>query len=117
MMKHLDYLWLPLLAIGAIALPAWAGADSERRPADGDRWIFLGSTLHVKPKEPAEPQQLRSVQIDPAAYRKLVKTGAFPDGTRFAVTFYSLKTDASDGGTPLYAGDKETFFGLEVLDS
>jgi len=117
MAKLLNHAGTLLLAIATIAPAAWAGPDTARRPADADRWVFLGSTLHMKAEQPAEPQQLRVVHVDPAAYDHLVKTGAFPDGTRFAVAFYSLKTDASDGGAPLYAGDKETFFALEVLDT
>jgi hypothetical protein len=44
-----------------------------------------------------------------------VKTGTFPDGARLAVTFYALREDPSDT-PPLFLGQKETFFALEVMD-
>jgi hypothetical protein len=97
-----------------------AGTDPAqapvKRPADLAGWVTVGTTLRMAPTDATAPNQFRHVQLEPRAYRALVKSGALPDGATFAVTFYSTRREAGETPT-LYAPDKEFFFGLEVLDA
>lgn len=106
----------------ALSLAWWTDGRSaeparaeEARPQDLHNWTFLGSTVHVQADGSGRPRELRSVQLEPSAYAELVKSGAFPDGAKLAVTFYPLREDPSDT-PPLFMAEKETFFGLEVMD-
>lgn len=118
----------PLLLVMIVGVVLWGGvrlANSQSRaeapavvsrPTDVSRWVTLGTTLHMRPDDGKTPDEMRHVQMEPAAYAQLLRDGAFSDGTTFAVTFYALKADGV-GASQLYAEDAERFFGLEVLDT
>jgi hypothetical protein len=105
------------VALTAGAWPAGAQPDAKAplaRPADVETWVTLGTTIRATAADPATPNQFRHIQIGPGAWRALKASGRLPDGAVLAATFYSARREAE---TPtLYAGDKEVFFSLEVLD-
>lgn len=121
-LKARVWIGLGALALGVVttgiclaqapAIPQSA-RDTISRPDDLYRWVTLGSTVHTDAG--AAPSELRHVQTPAAAYEQFLSSGVFPDGAAFAVTFYALEEDASEGAH-LQAGKRETFFGLEVLD-
>jgi Cytochrome P460 len=89
------------------------GDAAITRP-DVSSWVSIGATLRVTEADPALPNQFRHVQLEPSAYKALLAAGAYPDGARLAVTFYSAHHVAEM--PTLYAEDKEVFFGIEVID-
>jgi hypothetical protein len=84
------------------------------RPADIDTWISIGTTMRMKSADLTIPDQFRHIQIEPGAYKALLKGGAYPEGAVLAATFYSARHD--EDAANLYTQDKEVFFGLEVID-
>jgi hypothetical protein len=61
-------------------------------PADVDRWVVLGTSLGADYAQgsfdPKNPGTIGVVQIEPTAYRRVLDTGAYPDGTMLLLTFY-----------------------------
>ena len=116
--------FLLLAAAAAICCGGASLADSQSRtapqpvtrPADVSRWVTLGTTLHMRSGDQHTPEEMRHVQIEPEAYERLLRDGAFPDGTQFAVTIHALKMDGAGDGA-LYAEDAERALVLEILDS
>ena len=107
---------LVLLAAGACSSSpeiTGKGEAALTRP-DVSSWVSIGTTLRMTEADPALPNQFRHVQLEPSAYKALLAAGAYPNGARLAVTFYSAHHVAEM--PTLYAEDKEVFFGIEVID-
>jgi hypothetical protein len=103
-----------LAAVACSSGPEIVGADTSLTRPDVANWVSIGATLRVSEANPALPNQFRHVQLEPGAYKALTASGAYPDGARLAVTFYSARHEAEM--PTLYAEDKEAFFGIEVID-
>lgn len=69
------------------------------RPDNLDEWVFVGSSLGMGYSQvdfnPDTPGNFQIVQMEPNAYREFQRTGEFPDGTMFALTFYLAERDVS----------------------
>ena len=77
-------------------------------------WVFVGSSLglsYAPGAASAMPDMYHNVYIKPEAYRELVKTGKFPEGTMLAMEM----TTADAKKDPALRGSFESeFLGLEV---
>ena len=75
--RHVGVKRAPLLSVGALLLP-----DDYRR------WIMIGATLGVSysdAPQPGEHDMFAHTLMEPTAYRHFVETGAFREGTMFAL--------------------------------
>lgn len=67
-------------------------------PADADTWVVLGTSLGSDYAEgafdPRNPGTIGVVQIEPSAYRRVLETGAYPDGTMLLLTFYNAEAQS-----------------------
>lgn len=89
-------------------------AQTLARP-DITMWPTLGTTVRVDPANPTIPAQMRQVQIEPEAYRRLLETRVYPDGTMLAARFHSVQLDTSHE-PPLYHANLELALAVEVID-
>src|SRR5688572_11529477 len=104
-----------LLAAAVLLVGASAPSGDIERPADLDLWPTLGSTMRMSRMDESLPGQLRHVQMHPADYAAFRASGAYPDGARFAVTFYTVARDASHA-PPFYRAENEVALAMEVID-
>jgi hypothetical protein len=103
------------IAGAAIAGSLLAAAPAELPRPDVTTWITLGVTVRTNPADQTTPQQLRQVQLEPYAFRKLMATGLYPDGARLAATFFGVELDKAH--TPaLYAAKERQLLALEIVD-
>jgi hypothetical protein len=115
---HWAFLTACVLSLGSlsnsVAQPA-LGPHTLTRPADIAFWPTLGSTMRTDGTPAATPRQLRHVQMESSAYRRLVETLRLSDGDTFAVLFYGVEHDTTH--TPsLYYAQREQALAMEVID-
>ena len=84
-----------------------------RRPADLDEWIFLGTALgmgyNAAAFDPKSPGQFQVVLMEPRAYRQFVKTGAYPEGAMFLLSFYDSEQKVSINRSGFVPQDLDSF--------
>lgn len=118
MQFHWAFLAACVLSVSALsnsaAQPA-TDAHTLTRPTDIAYWPTLGSTMRTDGTPAAMPRQLRQVQMEASAYRRLVETLRLSDGDTFAVLFYGVQHDTTH--TPsLYFAQREQALAMEVID-
>ena len=109
-------------ASAMLAAAAWAdNVDVARfapdgklqRPADLDQWVFLGASLgmgyNARAFDPKSPGQFQVVLMEPQAYRLFVKTGAYPDGAMFLLSFYDSEQKVSINRSGFVQRDLDSF--------
>ena len=101
--------------MSTMSAPQSGDGVEATRPTDVDIWPTVGTTVRMDHDHGTVPWQMRQVQVEPGAYRELVRTGAYPDGAVLAATFYSVTLD-NTSTPPLYAADKAVGFVTEVID-
>jgi cytochrome P460 len=90
---------LAAAALGAAALPAkplqiaqYAADGKLRKPADLDRWIFLGTSLGMGYNpgsfNAARPGQFQVVLMEPNAYRYFIEHRSYAPGSMLLLSFY-----------------------------
>jgi hypothetical protein len=66
-------------------------------PENIEEWVFLGSSLGQRYEEvefePGSPGSFQVVRMEPSAYSEYQRTGKFPDGSMFSLSFYRAETD------------------------
>lgn len=116
-MTTAQFLGFLALLVAACLLPQTALSqrhESElERPADLEVWPTVGTTVRLDREQ--TPQQMRQVLIAPDDYAHFRRTGAFKDGTTFAVLFYPIALDSSHQ-PPLYYAQAEQALAMEVID-
>jgi hypothetical protein len=114
-----QFLGFLALLVVALALPQAAlsqnhGPDLER-PADVEAWPTVGTTVRLDSQHGQTPSQMRQVLMAPADYAHFRRSGAYLDGTTFAVLFYPVALDNAHQ-PPLYHAQAEQAFAMEVID-
>jgi hypothetical protein len=98
----------------------FAADGALARPANMDKWVFLGASLGMGYSQaafdPGSPGNFQVVQIEPAAYAAFVKTGEFPDGTMLSLNFYSAEQKRSINRAGFVMGEPE-LIEIHVKDS
>ena len=85
------------------------------RPADLDRWVFVGSNLGLAYKDETKfitdreekrqhAEMFHNVYMETAAYLSFMESGAFPDKTMFAFEVYTAETKEEDPSNELNGG-------------
>lgn len=110
--RFLGFLALLVAVLPQAALSQHHGPELER-PADLEVWPTVGATVRLDREQ--APQQMRQVLIAPDDYAHFRRTGAFKDGTTFAVIFYPVALDSSHQ-PPLYYARSEQALAMEVID-
>jgi hypothetical protein len=87
--------WVLLLA--AAGGPRYTADGQLQRPDDYREWIYLSSGLGMTygPAADGGPPRFDNVFVSPDAYRAFLKTGAWPDGTMFALEVRHAATEGS----------------------
>jgi hypothetical protein len=107
------------LLTAALVLPQTALSQNNgpelERPAEVEAWPTVGTTVRLDREHGQTPWQMRQVLMAPADYAHFRRTGAYADGTTFAVLFYPVALDTSHQ-PPLYHAQPEQAFVMEVID-
>jgi hypothetical protein len=107
------------LLTAALVLPQTALSQNNgpelERPAEVEAWPTVGTTVRLDREHGQTPWQMRQVLMAPADYAHFRRTGAYADGTTFAVLFYPVALDTSHE-PPLYHAQPEQAFVMEVID-
>lgn len=89
------------------------------RPAGWEAWVMVGASTGLSYNDPQPgaaasqgPGMFHNVYMQPWAYRELERTGAFPEGTMFVLSFYEPSRKATPARAGWYEG--EPIPGIEV---
>jgi hypothetical protein len=100
-------------------LPQFAQNGSLRQPKDWETWVMVGSSTGLSyaapgaaPAAGAAPGMFHNVYMQPWAYHVFTKTGAFPEGTMFVLSFYEASRKASPARAGFYEGERVP--GIEI---
>ncbi len=84
-------------------------------PENIDEWVFLGSSIGQRYEDvefdSGSPGMFQVVRMEPTAYAEYKRTGEFPDGTMFALSFYTAETDVPPNQAGFVMGDSH---GIEI---
>jgi hypothetical protein len=77
---------------------SYSASGELQFPTDAATWVVLGTSLGSDYAEgafdPSNPGVIGVVQIEPSAYRRVLETGAYPDGTMLLLTFYRAEAQS-----------------------
>src|SRR5580693_4053864 len=107
--------FLPLLAGGAIAAPAYNAGGELIPPADYREWVYLSTGLDMSYSEaPAMMghSMFDNVFVDPASWRAFKQTGHWPDKTEFVLEVRGANSKGSINKHGQY--QTEDLMGAEV---
>lgn len=94
-------------------LPHLTRERSLTQPKDWETWVMVGSSTGLSyatpgaaPAAGAAPGMFHNVYMQPWAYREFIKTGAFPEGTMFVLSFYEASRKSAPAKAGFYEGDR-----------
>lgn len=100
-------------------LPQFAQNGSLRQPQEWETWVMVGSSTGLSyaapgaaPAAGAAPGMFHNVYMQPWAYHEFTRTGAFPEGTMFVLSFYEASRKASPARAGFYEGERVP--GIEI---
>ena len=100
-------------------LPQLTEDGSLRQPKEWETWVMVGSSTGLSyatpgaaPAAGAAPGMFHNVYLQPWAYREFIKTGVFPEGTMFVLSFYEASRKSAPAKAGFYEGDRAP--GIEV---
>lgn len=100
-------------------LPQLTEDGSLRQPKEWETWVMVGSSTGLSyatpgaaPAAGAAPGMFHNVYLQPWAYREFIKTGVFPEGTMFVLSFYEASRKSAPAKAGFYEGDRSP--GIEV---
>jgi hypothetical protein len=80
-------------AVAALQVAKFDAAGQLQRPADLDRWVFVGAGLGMNYDDSAfsvdHPGPFQVVLMEPSAYQYFKTHGRYADGTLFLLSFYT----------------------------
>jgi cytochrome P460 len=126
---------LSVLLLGAWALQARQGTQRPPRdqvprftqdgalirPEGWEAWVMVGASTGLSYNDPPPPSatsapqgpgMFHNVYMQPWAYRELVRTGAFPEGTMFVLAFYEPSRKATPARAGFFEGEQDP--GIEI---
>jgi cytochrome P460 len=100
-------------------LPHLTKDGSLIQPSEWETWVMVGSSTGLSyaapgaaPAAGAAPGMFHNVYMQPWAYREFIKTGVFPQGTMFVLSFFEASRKANPARAGFYEGDRVP--GIEV---
>jgi hypothetical protein len=102
-------------------LPQLTKAGTLRQPKEWETWVMVGastglsySTPGAAPAAGASPGMFHNVYMQPWAYREFVRTGVFPEGTMFVLSFYEPSQKSAPAKAGFYEGDRSPGFEVHL---
>jgi hypothetical protein len=99
--------------------PQFTKDGSLTEPKDWETWVMVGSSTGLSYATPgaapvagAAPGMFHNVYMQPWSYRDFVKTGVFPEGTMFVLSFYEASRKSAPAKAGFYEGDRVP--GIEI---
>jgi hypothetical protein len=87
-------------------MPQYDENRNLKLPADYRQWIIAGSSIGLSYAEGAQGHQMfNTTLIEPSAYHHFVETGAFREGTMFALILQGIGTNATPARQGQFATD------------
>jgi hypothetical protein len=100
-------------------LPELTKNGSLKQPQEWESWVMVGAstglsyaTAGAAPAAGASPGMFHNVYMQPWAYREFTRTGVFPEGTMFVLSFYEPSQKSAPAKEGFYEGDRAP--GIEV---
>jgi hypothetical protein len=100
-------------------LPQLTKDGALKQPKEWEAWVMVGSSTGLSYATPgaapvagAAPGMFHNVYLQPWAYREFIKTGVFPEGTMFVLSFYEASRKSAPAKAGFYEGDRAP--GIEV---
>jgi len=103
--------------------PKFLSDSTLERPTDYEQWVMVGSSTGlsynpaVNAQPGASPGMFHNVYLQPWAYRQVVETGRFPEGSMFVLAFFESSTNAAPAKGGFYEGDQLASFEVHVKKS
>ena len=101
-------------------LPRFNADSTLQRPNDWETWVMVGSSTGlsynpaVNAQPGASPGMFHNVYLQPWAYRDVIRTGKFPQGSMFILAFYEASQTAAPAKRGFYEGDPLPTFEVHV---
>ena len=103
----------------ATQLPQFTDNGSLREPDDWETWVMVGASTGLSyaapgaaPAAGAAPGLFHNVYLQPWAYREFIRSGVFPEGSMFVLSFFEASQKASPARAGFYEGDRVP--GIEI---
>ena len=100
-------------------LPEFTDNGSLKEPEEWQTWVMVGSSTGLSyaapgaaPAAGAAPGLFHNVYLQPWAYREFMKTGVFPEGSMFVLSFFEASQKATPARAGFYEGDRVP--GIEI---
>jgi cytochrome P460 len=100
-------------------LPQLTKDGSLKQPKDWETWVMVGSSTGLSYSAPgaapvagAAPGMFHNVYLQPWAYREFSRTGVFPEGSMFVLSFYEASRKSAPALAGFYEGDRVP--GIEI---
>jgi Cytochrome P460 len=102
-------------------LPQLTENGSLKQPKEWETWVMVGSstglsyaTLGAAPAAGGAPGMFHNVYMQPWAYREFTRTGVFPEGTMFVLSFYEPSQKSAPAKAGFYEGDRAPGFEVHL---
>lgn len=101
-------------------LPRFTSDGLLMRPTGYEAWVMVGTSTGLSYNENvnvlpgAGPGMFNNVYLQPWAYRHFKRTGKFPEGAMFVLTFFEPSRNAAPARAGFYAGDPLPTFEVHV---
>ena len=101
----------------ATAMPQYDAERNLRLPSDYRQWVLVGQSLGLSYNEgQLDHQMFNTTLMEPTAYRHVVETGEFREGTMLALILQGVGTNATPARQGQFATDVHVIE-LAVKDS
>jgi hypothetical protein len=104
---------------GSEQLPQFTENGSLKEPQEWQAWVMVGASTGLSyaapgaaPAAGAAPGLFHNVHLQPWAYREFIKTGVFPEGSMFVLSFFEASQKATPARAGFYEGDRVP--GIEI---
>jgi hypothetical protein len=94
---------------------------SLKQPKEWETWVMVGSSTGLSyatpgaaPAAGAAPGMFHNVYMQPWAYREFTRTGVFPEGTMFVLSFYEASQKSAPAKAGFYEGDRAPGFEVHL---
>jgi hypothetical protein len=103
----------------AAELARFTSDGSLREPPNWETWVMVGASTGLSyaapgaaPRAGAAPGLFHNVYLQPWAYREFIRTGVFPEGAMFVLSFFEASQKATPARAGFYEGDRVP--GIEI---
>jgi hypothetical protein len=102
-------------------LPQLTKNGTLKQPKEWETWVMVGASTGLSYSMPgaasvagASPGMFHNVYMQPWAYREFTRTGVFPEGTMFVLSFYEPSQKSAPAKAGFYEGDRAPGFEVHL---